>query len=204
MNAKKNDVRVRIARRALEMFLANGTVLRFSDLVSLCAAPRNPAVSGESAPGEIPKNETNDAQVLKTLLDERAGVFVSLKKNGDLRGCIGTIQPKASCVAEEIIQNAISAATQDPRFECVDAAELPLLIVSVDVLGPNQPIVSRDELDPAVWGVIVTHGLRRGLLLPDLEGVDTVDAQLAIACRKAGIDPSFPYKIEKFLVKRYF
>ena len=137
------------------------------------------------------------------LLDTRAGAFVSLHKFGDLRGCIGTIAPTTESLAEEIIQNAISAATGDPRFEPVTAGELPHLVIHVDVLNPPEPVVDRALLNPKVYGVIVEKGLRRGLLLPDLEGVDTVEQQLAIACRKAGIDPSEPYRMERFTVTRH-
>jgi len=181
----QSDLRVRIARFALESYVRSGKGVRLSDLSELCV-------------------ESNDAPVLESLETGRSGVFVSLKKYGDLRGCIGTTSPTTACVAEEIIQNAISAAIHDPRFESVTADELALLEMSVDVLGAAVPVLARGELDPAVWGVIVSHNGRRGLLLPDLEGVDTVESQLAIACRKAGIDPRQPYTIEKFTVTRYY
>lgn len=137
------------------------------------------------------------------LLDHRAGVFVTLHKFGDLRGCIGTIAPTTGSMAEEIIQNAISAATNDPRFDPVTVDELPFLSVHVDVLNPAEPITSREALDPKRYGVIVEKGMRRGLLLPDLEGVDTVAYQLEIACRKGGIDPSDDYRISRFTVTRH-
>ena len=106
-----------------------------------------------------------------------------------LRGCIGTIVPTTSCIAEEIIQNAISASTRDPRFPPVTVEEVGRLVCSVDILGEAEPVSSLEELDVKRYGVIVTKGLRRGLLLPDLEGVDTVCEQVEIACRKAGIRP---------------
>ncbi len=136
-------------------------------------------------------------------LKNSAGVFVSLKKHGELRGCIGTTVATTASLVEEIIQNAISAATGDPRFEPVQADELSELSVSVDVLGAAEPITSRAQLDPKKYGVIVRSGTKTGLLLPDLEGVDSVEEQLAIACRKAGIRPDEPYRIERFRVDRY-
>ena len=108
------------------------------------------------------------------LTGTRAGAFVSIHENGQLRGCIGTIGPTKDCVAEEIIYNAISAATRDPRFRPIKASELPFLEISVDVLGETEDISSDDELDVRRYGVIVTRGGKRGLLLPNLDGVDTV------------------------------
>ena len=134
---------------------------------------------------------------------EQAGVFVSLKKFGELRGCIGTTGPTTDSVVEEIIQNAISAGTRDPRFEPVTAAELPDLTISVDVLGSPEPIDDTSELDPSRFGVIVQSGGRSGLLLPDLEGVDTALEQLAIARRKAGIRADEPCRLMRFQVTRY-
>lgn len=119
--------------------------------------------------------------------EERAGVFVSLHEHGRLRGCIGTIGPVTGSVAEEIVRNAISACSEDPRFAPVRIEELDQLEISVDVLGEPEPVDSRADLDPQRFGVIVTNGTRRGLLLPMLDGVDTVDDQIEIAMRKAGI-----------------
>ena len=134
----------------------------------------------------------------------RAGTFVSLHdRRGNLRGCIGTIEPQQPTVAQEVIQNAISAATRDPRFPPVQPEELEDLDVKVDVLTEPELIDSRDQLDPKRYGVIVESGWRRGLLLPDLEGVDTVEYQLEIAMRKAGIRPDEPIKLYRFEVKRY-
>jgi AmmeMemoRadiSam system protein A len=133
----------------------------------------------------------------------RAGVFVSLHSREGLRGCIGTIEPVCDCVAEEIISNAISAATRDPRFNPVTGDELDGLDISVDVLTPAEPVQSAVELDPKVYGVIVQCGGRRGLLLPDLEGVDDVHAQVAIALRKAWIRPDERYQMYRFRVLRY-
>ncbi len=134
----------------------------------------------------------------------QAGAFVSIHKLGDLRGCIGTIAPTTGCVAEEIIQNAISASTQDPRFPPITADELSLLEVNVDVLGEAEDIPSPDMLDVKRYGVIVTNGYRRGLLLPDLDGVDTVEQQIDIARRKAGIMPDEDIRLQRFEVVRHY
>lgn len=136
------------------------------------------------------------------LLNRKHGVFVSLKKFGALRGCIGTISPTTNSVAEEIIRNAIEAAFKDPRFPAVNEVELDDIDISVDVLMDAVP-ATKEELNPKKYGVIVSKGYKRGLLLPDLEGVDTIEDQLSIACDKAGIDSEEDYKIEKFEVIRY-
>lgn len=137
------------------------------------------------------------------LKTKRAGVFVSLKKDGMLRGCIGTIGPTMVNIAEEIMNNAISSGTRDPRFPEVKAEELGDLVYSVDVLGAPEPIRSTEELDVKRYGVIVTSGFRRGLLLPDLEGVDTPEKQVEIALQKAGISRTENFEMERFEVIRY-
>ena len=137
------------------------------------------------------------------MLNEKAGVFVSLYKNSRLRGCIGTIAPTTGSIAEEIIQNAVSAGLQDTRFEQVSASELSYLTYKVDVLSSPEPISSPEELDVKRYGVIVSNGRRRGLLLPNLDGVDTVDEQIAIARQKAGIAENTPLKLERFEVIRH-
>ncbi len=134
---------------------------------------------------------------------ERAGVFVCLKVRGMLRGCIGTFQPSEKDVAAEVVRNAVSAATCDPRFTCVQAAELPEIEYTVDVLTAPEQVKGPEELDPKRYGVIVQAGGRRGLLLPDLEGVDTVEYQVNIATQKAGIRPGTPVTLYRFEVKRY-
>lgn len=147
-------------------------------------------------------------EVLKApagLLPERAACFVSIKTDeGHLRGCIGTIEPTQESLAEEIIANAISAATRDPRFPPISAAELSYLRYSVDVLYEPEP-ATFDDLDPKNYGVIVedTSGTRRGLLLPDIEGVETARQQVEIAARKAGIPPGTPLKLSRFRVERF-
>ncbi len=137
------------------------------------------------------------------MLNRRAGVFVSLKKHGRLRGCIGTISPITRCVAQEILRNAVSAGTEDPRFPPVTEGELPELVYSVDVLAEPEQIESIDELDVKRYGVIVTSGYRRGLLLPNLDGVDTPEQQVSIALQKAGIRPDESYSMERFEVVRH-
>ncbi len=135
--------------------------------------------------------------------DRRAGVFVSIKKDACLRGCIGTIYPVESSVAAEIIRNAVSAGTCDPRFEPVEVDELDKLVYSVDILGETEPINSIAELDVLRYGVIVSQGRKRGLLLPNLEGVSTPQQQVEIALQKAGISPGSTYSLERFEVVRY-
>lgn len=137
------------------------------------------------------------------VMDAKAGVFVSLKIKGQLRGCIGTFLPTTENVAEEIIQNAISAATRDPRFLPVSEEELADLEYSVDVLSEPEKINSKKELDPKKYGVIIKSGERKGLLLPDLEGVNTVDEQISVASMKAGIYVGEPIELYRFEVKRY-
>lgn len=168
------DAWVRLARLSLETFVRTGKRL---------AAP----------PDELPEE----------LVQRRTGVFVSLHQSGQLRGCIGTIAPVTSSVATEILRNAISAGTEDPRFPPVTARELDSLEYSVDVLGPTEKVNSPGELDVKRYGVIVSRGGRRGLLLPNLDGVDTVEEQIDIARRKGGIGPNEPYLLERFEVVRH-
>lgn len=140
---------------------------------------------------------------LTSEMSGQAGTFVSLHRYGQLRGCIGTIEATRDNVAQEIIGNAIAAASRDPRFPPLRPEELGELEVKVDVLTPPEPISGPEELDPRRYGVIVQSGWRRGLLLPDLEGVDTVEYQVAIARRKAGIGLDEPVQLYRFEVKRY-
>lgn len=149
------------------------------------------------------KRKTEPPKELTPEMKERAGVFVSLHRRGELRGCIGTFMPTQPNVAQEIIRNAISAATEDPRFPPVRPEELDDLDISVDILSEPEPVTSTAQLDPKRYGVIVQSGRRRGLLLPDLEGVDTVEQQLDIARRKAWIGPNEPIQIYRFEVRRY-
>lgn len=140
---------------------------------------------------------------LPTFKHNKAGCFVTIYKKGELRGCIGTISPTENSIVEEIQSNAIKAATKDPRFSTLQKHELNDITFSVDILDDPEPIQSKDELNPQIYGVIVSAGYRRGLLLPMLETVDTVEYQLEIACRKAGIDPNEPYTMQRFKVTRY-
>lgn len=137
------------------------------------------------------------------LRGRRAGVFVSLHKHGRLRGCIGTIAPAAGTLAEEIIQNAVSAGTADERFMPVSARELPFLAYKVDVLDPPEDIGGPGQLDPAAYGVIVESGRKRGLLLPNLEGIGTAEEQIAVAKSKAGIGPGEKVRLRRFKVTRH-
>ncbi len=171
---KSNEDRyVQLARLSLETFIKTG---------EMAAVPDN-------LPSEM--------------VTRRAGVFVSLKKHGHLRGCIGTIGPVTQSIAQEIIRNAVSAGTEDPRFPEVTRSELEQLVYSVDVLSEPEPIQSMDELDVKRYGVIVTNGHRRGLLLPNLDTIDTPKQQVEIALEKAGIRPGQPYSMERFEVVRH-
>ncbi len=170
---ENEDPYVVLARTSLETFVKEGRII--------------------GVPGNVPEE-------MKT---QRAGAFVSIKKHGQLRGCIGTIGPTRKNIAEEIIYNAISAGTQDPRFNPVEEDELGSLIYSVDVLKEPEPISSTTQLDVRKYGVIVRKGARSGLLLPDLEGVETPEQQVSIALRKAGIRPEEKYTMERFEVERH-
>ena len=142
--------------------------------------------------------------ISREMYGSRAGVFVSIKKEGSLRGCMGTICASRPSIADEIIENAVSAASRDPRFSPIKAEELDMLAISVDVLGDAEKIDSLDKLDVKRYGVIVTKGYKRGLLLPNLEGVDTVKEQIAIAKRKAGIGEHENVQLERFEVVRHY
>lgn len=168
------DAWVRLARLSLETYIRTGNRL-------------------QTLPDSLPDEMTERA----------AGAFVSLHIGGRLRGCIGTIAPTQKNVAQEIVQNAVSAGTRDPRFPPVHVEELDELEYSVDVLGEPEPVASLDQLDPKRYGVIVSCGTRRGLLLPDLDGVDTVAQQIDIARQKGGIRAEEPYHIERFEVVRH-
>ena len=167
------DEYVRLARSAVEAYVSGKKVL--------------------SVPADLPEE----------MLYRQAGAFVSIHEHGELRGCIGTIGPTRDSLAEEIIGNAISASTRDPRFSAIRPDELDWLEISVDVLGEPENIDSEDELDVKRYGVIVTSGGKRGLLLPDLDGVDTPEQQVAIAKQKAGIRPLERYELQRFEVIRH-
>ena len=140
-----------------------------------------------------------------SLLSQRSACFVCIKTAGrDLRGCVGTIEPEHDSLAEEVIDNAIKAATRDPRFRPVSANELSLLRYSVDVLGALEP-TTLEDLDPSVFGVVVTNdsGTRRGLLLPNIDGIRTADQQVGVAARKAGISAHETVKLFRFRTRRF-
>ena len=177
----KSDGYVKLARASLESYIKNGKKL--------------------SVPKDIPDDILKILP--KEIFEKQAGAFVSIHKNGELRGCIGTIAPTTDSVAEEIVNNAISASTRDSRFEPITEEEFEWLEINVDVLGEPEDIDSRDELDVKRYGVIVSCGYRRGLLLPDLEGVDDVDTQVDIAMRKGGISPTDDYRLQRFEVIRH-
>lgn len=177
--AKKSneDIYVKLARLSIEKYVNDESVL-----------------SLESIGKELPKE----------MLDYRAGVFVSIKDSNGLRGCMGTTgHGIMASVAEEIIRNAIQASTKDPRFPKIEPWELEDLTISVDVLKPAEKVTDISELDPDKFGIIVSKGHKRGLLLPNLEGINTVDKQLDIALKKAGIVDKQDYSVEKFLVERH-
>ncbi len=144
-------------------------------------------------------------QALTPEMRRQAGAFVSLHEFGELRGCIGTFMPQCENVAQEVVDNAIASATRDPRFPPVAPDELDDLEISVDVLSEPEPIESVQELDPQIYGVIVTDlaGIRRGLLLPALEQVKTAEQQVSIARQKAYIGSREPVKLYRFKVERY-
>lgn len=173
MKAKEESAYVRLARETIENYIKHEKII---------APPLN-----------LPKE----------MINQKAGVFVSLKKFGNLRGCIGTFMPTQENIAQEIIKNAISAAIEDPRFSSVNATELEELTISVDILSAPEEVDDISHLDPKKYGVIVSSGYKKGLLLPDLKGVDTAGEQVDIARRKAGIYPDEKVKLHRFEVKRY-
>jgi len=170
-------------------------------LVKLARETIEGCVRGRQVPDAPPEGE------LTPEMAQTGGVFVSIKKKGQLRGCIGTIEPRQANVAEEVIQNAISAATRDPRFPPVDAGELSDLEISVDVLTAPEPIDSLDQLDPKRYGLIVqslSDPLKRGLLLPDLPSIRTAEEQFHhTKVYKAGIADDEPIQMYRFEVVRY-
>lgn len=151
----------------------------------------------------LTEREIKDMILPPEMFEERAGTFVSLKKAGCLRGCIGTIAPTQTSIAMEIVSNAISACSHDTRFEPVSADELPELEYSVDVLSQPEPIQSSEQLDVKKYGVIVSKGFRRGLLLPNLDGIHTVEEQVRIAKDKAGISQDSSVDLQRFEVVRH-
>ncbi|MGI6072725.1 MAG: AmmeMemoRadiSam system protein A [Lachnospiraceae bacterium] len=167
------DPYILLARQTIQEYISKGTIPELPD----------------NLPAEMKQN--------------RAAAFVSLHRNGQLRGCIGTLEPCRDSLASEIQHNAVSAATQDPRFAPLQPDELEDLEISVDVLSPAEKIRGIEELDPKKYGVIVSSGHRRGVLLPNLKGIDTAEEQVAIAGKKAGIAAGEKYQLERFEVVRH-
>lgn len=173
-NTKINEsIYVKLARQSLNNYIKNGEIM--------------------DVPEDLPRD----------LIENRAGVFVSIHKDGNLRGCIGTISPYRNSVADEIIHNAISAGTKDYRFSSIRDFELDDLEYSVDVLMKPEKIDSIEHLDIKKYGVIVTSGSKRGLLLPNLDGINSIEEQVEIAKKKAGIDDNEVFELERFEVIRY-
>ncbi len=137
------------------------------------------------------------------VLRHAAGVFVSIHSHGKLRGCIGTIQPVYDNMMDEIIYNAIQACSKDPRFNAVEEAELNELEIKVDILSKSERIDTIDQLDPKIYGVIIEKGQKRGLLLPNLEGIDTPEEQVSIATQKAGLPVESEVTMYRFKVERH-
>ena len=177
-----SDGYVLLAREVIELYIKERRKLKIPDDIS------------ENLMGLLPEE----------MFSRRAGAFVSIHKHGSLRGCIGTIGPATNSLAQEIINNAISASTRDPRFDPITEEELKWLEINVDILGDAEDIDSKEQLDVKRYGVIVSCGRRRGLLLPDLEGVDDVDTQISIAMKKGGIKPEDDYKLQRFEVVRHY
>jgi MEMO1 family protein len=136
-------------------------------------------------------------------MEGKAGAFVSLHRKGSLRGCIGTFAPATDNVALEIIRNAIESSTRDPRFPPVEKDELDGLEISIDLLGAPEPVDSVKDLDAKKYGVIIKSGEKRGLLLPDLPGVNSPEEQIEICRRKAWIEDDEPIELFRFQVRRY-
>ena len=174
MKENKESAYVKLARETIENYVKQGKII--------------------TPPPNLPEE----------MINQKTGVFVSLKKFGDLRGCIGTFMPTQKNIAQEVIKNAISAAVDDPRFSPVNVSELEDLSISVDVLSAPEEVKDISQLDPKKYGVIVSSGYKKGLLLPDLEGVDTAEYQIDIAKRKAGIYPDEKVELYRFEVKRFF
>src|SRR5205807_1231507 len=176
MECPANDIApTELARLTIETYIRDGTVID---------PPPNP----------------------QGVLATKAGVFVTLRTLDDrLRGCIGTIEPVRLNVGEEIIHNSISAATRDPRFAPVSDNELPDLNYGVDVLSSPEPARGPEDLDPSIYGVIIEtiDGSRRGLLLPRIEGIESVEDQWLAVHSKAGIRPGTPVRVERFKVTRF-
>jgi len=140
---------------------------------------------------------------LSTDLESRSGAFVSIKKLQQLRGCIGTLEPCEPNLAMEIIENALKAALHDPRFSPVTPEELQDLTYSIDVVRPLEKISDVSALDPYVYGLVVRSNGKQGVLLPDLEGVDSTEEQIQICRAKGRIHDDEPIEMYRFKVERF-
>lgn len=199
------DAYVALARETIEEYIRNGKVLQVPD-----GLPEEMYTRQAGVFVSIKKKRGKHKNSIETLnqadlagISGRAQQMQETEEEGELRGCIGTIQAVQRSIAEEIIQNAISASTRDPRFFPIRSEELDRLSISVDVLGELEEVDSLRQLDAKRYGVVVTKGRRRGLLLPNLEGVDTVEDQVAIAKRKAGIGETERVQLQRFEVIRH-
>lgn len=177
MTKFSNNLYLDLAKKAVERYIKEGEVI--------------------SLPSGLPKE----------ILERKAGVFVTIKKGSKLRGCIGTFLPSQENIAQEIIQNAIAACSEDMRFPPIEAGELAKLCFEVSVLGKLEQVKNKKELDPKKYGIFIKtkeKPAKSALLLPDLEGLDTAEKQLLAACHKAGINPAkekitaYRFKTEKY------
>ena len=180
-NKRKENSFVKLARNTIEYWVKHKEKVNFNEY----------------------KKSIDDKLWLNYVEENEAGVFVSIHKRDELRGCIGTIQPTQKNIAEEVISNAIQAAEEDPRFNPIREDELKTLNIKEDVLHEIEEINGLEELDIKKYGVIVESGNRRGLLLPNLEGISSVEEQVDIARNKAGIGKKDKYKLYRFEVTRY-
>ena len=172
----------------------------FMELIHPLAKLAKETIRSYITEGVIPQSPENVAEEFM----EKRGVFVSIKKHGQLRGCIGTVEPTKNNIAEEVIHNAVSASTKDPRFPSITPDELEDLAISIDLLSPLEKVTDPSQLDPKKYGVLVSSKFKKGILLPDLDGIDTVEEQLRIAKRKGGISRREKFKIQRFEVKRFY
>ena len=201
----REDLYVQLARAGVESAVLRGRRLPDREILEVLEEGKKTAGRTAGSAEEKAREGGEAGAARQDMLSRRAGTFVSIHKNGRLRGCIGTIGPTCRNIAQEIAQNAVSAATRDPRFPAIRPEELEDLEITVDVLGETEPVASPAMLDVKRYGVIVTKGRRRGLLLPNLEGVDTVEEQIAIALQKAGLDTDEEdYSLERFEVVRHY
>lgn len=202
----KSDAWVKLARASAEYFVREGRVMELPESLPPEIPANSSGQSDRSGQSDCPPDGASKlcSALPPELLQSQAGAFVSIHKFGALRGCIGTIAPTQENLALEIIHNAVSAVSKDPRFEPVKEDELEYLDISVDVLGQAEKISSPAELDVKRYGVIVQSGYKRGLLLPDLDGVDTVEEQISIARRKGGIRPDEKVDLFRFEVVRHY